>query len=110
MAQAARSGVSKDEVKAARCFQQACDAGDQQACVERAWILTRAEVGANDKKEAVASLESLCDGGFVPACTRLALVHVARPGAAARARAKSLLARACTGGDGEACQMAKGLR
>lgn len=103
-------GVSKDEAKGTRYLQQACESGDKPSCVERAWILTRAGAGAKDNKEGMTGLEALCDSGFLPACTRLALVHVAKPGATARARAKSLLARACTGGDGEACEMAKGLR
>ncbi len=104
------SAVSRDSTKAAGYFQQACDAGDKQSCVEGAWVLASAEGSAKNERAAIAILQPLCDDGFPPACTRLALINVAKPTAAARARAKSLLARACTGGDAEACQMAKTLR
>ena len=103
-------GLAKDATRAASYVERACGAGDRRACVERAWALARGEGLPKDEPKAIASLDGLCNEGFFPACTRLAYLHVAKPGAAERARAKALLARACEGGDQEACSMAKQLK
>jgi hypothetical protein len=47
---------------------------------------------------------------FYPACTRLGVFEASRVGARAHARAKALLARACEGGEQDACSLAKQLQ
>jgi TPR repeat protein len=103
-------GLAKDAVKAAEYVGKACDAGDKHSCVEGAWALARGEGVKKDEPKGMAALDALCNGGFLPACTRLAYIHVAQPTSAARARAKALLARACEGGEQDACTMAKQLK
>jgi TPR repeat protein len=102
--------VPKDATKAAEYLEKACDAGDKSACVRQAWALAQGEGVAKDERKAVAALDALCNGDFLPACTRLALVYVGKPTTAERTRAKALLARACDGGEQEACSLAKQLR
>lgn len=47
----------------------------------------------------------LCDGGYAEACTELAVIHGAKRTPKDLALAKSLLKKACAGGDARACQM-----
>ena len=103
-------GMAKDAAKAAIYVERACDAGDKRACVEHAWALARGQGLAKNEPKAMAQLEGLCDASFFPACTRLAYLHAAKPSAAEQARTKALLARACGGGEQEACSMAKQLK
>jgi TPR repeat protein len=103
-------GVAKDAAKAAGYVERACDAGDKRACVQHAWALARGEGLTKDEPKATAALDGLCNDGFVPACTRLAYLHAGKPSAAERARAKALFARACEGGEQDACSMAKQLK
>jgi len=104
------AGLAKDAAKAAGYVERACAAGDKNACVEHAWALARGEGVPKDEPKAVAALDALCTDGFFPACTRLGLVYAARPTSAARARAKALLARACEGGEQDACSLATQVR
>lgn len=103
-------GVPADGAKAAAYLQQACDAGDKKSCVEHAWALARGEGMAKNEPKAIASLEALCNADFLPACTRLALIHVANPSARHQARAKALLTRACEGGQQDACTFVQQLK
>jgi hypothetical protein len=103
-------GLKKDAARAAGYVERTCVAGDKRACVEHAWALARGEGLPKDEPKAAAALDGLCNEGFFPACTRLAYLNVGKPTAAARARAKALLARACEGGEQEACSMAKQLK
>jgi hypothetical protein len=103
-------GLAKDAAKAAGYVERACGAGDKRACVQHAWALARGEGLAKDEPKAKAALGGLCNDGFLPACTRLAYLHVGNPSLAEQARAKALLARACEGGEQDACSMAKQLR
>jgi Flp pilus assembly protein TadD len=100
------SGLPRDAAKAAGYVGQACDAGDRRACVDHAWKLIQGEGLAKDARTGVAALQALCDGAFYPACTQLAVFEAAKTGSAAHARAKALLARACEGGEEDACSMA----
>ena len=101
------TGLAKDAAKAAGYLERACAAGDKRACVEHAWKLIGGEGLAKDEPGGVAALQTLCDESFYPACTRLAVVEAGKAGAAARARAKALLTRACEGGEQDACSMAE---
>ena len=101
------TGLAKDAVKAAGYVGQACAAGDKRACVEHAWRRVGGDGVAKDEPGGLAALGKLCDESFFPACTRLAIAQAAKPGAAARGRAKALLARACEGGEQDACEMAR---
>jgi len=103
-------GIAKDPVKAAGYVGKACDAGDKNACVRQAWTLAQGEGVPKDEPKGMAALDALCNGDFLPACTRLALLHASKPASAARARARALLARACEGGEQEACSLAKQLK
>jgi tetratricopeptide (TPR) repeat protein len=103
-------GLPKDPAKAADCVARACAAGDKRACVEDAWARAHGESVPKDEAGAKADLDALCAQPFYPACTRLALVHAAKPGQADRARARELLARACQGGEADACSMAGRLK
>jgi TPR repeat protein len=105
-----KAGLAKDAAKAAGYTERACVAGDKHACVEHAWALARGEGLAKDEPKATAALDGLCKDGLLPACTRLAYLYVNKPSAAERARAKPLLARACEGGEQDACSMAKQLK
>ena len=105
-----QAGLAKDTAKAAGYVERACAAGDKNACVEHAWALARGEGLPKDEPKAVAALDALCTEGFFPACTRLGLIHAAKPTSAARARARALLTRACEGGEQDACSMARQLR
>jgi TPR repeat protein len=105
-----RGSVPKDASKAAEYLGKACDAGDRRACVRQAWALAQGEGVPKDERKGVAALDALCNGDFLPACTSLALVYVSKPTTAERARAKPLLARACEGGEQEACSLAKQLK
>jgi TPR repeat protein len=104
------TGLAKDAAKATGYVERACAAGDKRSCVEHAWNLIGGEGVAKDEPTGVAGLEKLCDEGFFPACTQLAVALAAKPGASGRARAKALLARACEGGEADACSMAKQLK
>jgi Flp pilus assembly protein TadD len=104
------TGLARNAAKAAGYVEQACAAGDRRACVEHAWRLVGGDGVPKDEPRGAAALEKMCDEGYFAACTRLAVVQAARPGAAARARAKALLARACDGGEVDACEMAKRFR
>ena len=57
----------------------------------------------------MGALGALCTDKFDVACTRLAVLHAAKPAPKDRARAKELLAQACEGGDAQACSLAKTL-
>jgi TPR repeat protein len=103
-------GLPKDAAKATVYRERGCAAGDKRACVEHAWALARGEGIPKDETRAVTALDTLCGGGYLPACTRLAFVYAAKPTAGDRARARALLARACEGGQEDACSMAKQLR
>jgi Flp pilus assembly protein TadD len=103
-------GLPKDDARAADYLGKACDAGDRNACVKQAWSLAMGEGVTKDEPKAISSLDALCSGDVLAACTRLALVYVAKPAATDRARAKPLLARACEGGEQEACSLAKQLK
>jgi Flp pilus assembly protein TadD len=104
------TGLPEDAAKAAGYIERACAAGDRSACVEHAWKRVRGEGRAKDEAAGVATLQALCDEGFYPACTRLAVVEAGKANVAARARAKALLARACEGGQQDACSMAEELK
>jgi len=103
-------GLAKDAAKAAGYIERACVAGDKRACVQHAWALARGEGLTKNEPKATAVLDGLCNEGFFPACTRLAYLHAGKPSAAERARAMALLARACEGGEQDACSMAKRLK
>jgi TPR repeat protein len=103
-------GLAKDAAKAAAYVARACDAGDKRACVEHASALARGQGLPKDEPKAMAALEGLCDANFFPACTRLAYLHAGKASAAEQARAKALLARACEGGEEDACSAAKQLK
>jgi hypothetical protein len=103
-------GLAKDAAQAAGYVDRACAAGDKPSCLDQAWSLARGEGRARNEPRGMAALDALCNGGFLPACTRLAMIQAAKPGALPRARAKALLARACAGGEADACSIAKGLR
>ena len=104
------SGLPKNAGKAAAYLERACSAGDKRACVEHAWKLVGGEGVAKDAPRGTSALQALCDASFYPACTRLAVVEAAKPNATARTRAKTLLARACEGGEQDACSMAGQLK
>ncbi len=78
--------------------------------MEHAWAQARGEGLPRAEPRARAVLEALCSDEVFTACTRLALLHAATPKASERARAKELLARACAGGEAEACRMARELK
>ena len=103
-------GLAKDDAKAADYLGKACDAGDRNACVQQAWALAKGEGVTKDEPKGIASLDALCSRDYLPACTRLALVYAGKPSPADRARAKPLMARACDGGEQEACSLAKQLK
>lgn len=103
-------GVPKDLARAAALLQRACELGDKRSCVEHAWAQARGEGLPRAEPRARAVLEALCSDEVFTACTRLALLHAATPKASERARAKELLARACAGGEAEACRMARELK
>jgi TPR repeat protein len=104
------SGLPKDAARAAGYVARACEAGDKRACVEHAWAEAHGEGVAKDEAGAHSALDALCADGFLPACTRLALLLVGKPGGADRTRALSLFARACAGGEADACSAAKQLK
>lgn len=101
------SGLAKDAARAAGYVERACAAGDKRACVQHAWVLARGEGITKDEPKATSALDGLCNQGFFAACTRLAYLYAGKPSAAARARAKALLTRACEGGEQDACSTAK---
>jgi Tfp pilus assembly protein PilF len=104
------TGLARDAAKAAGYLEQACAAGDKRACVEHAWKLVNGDGVTKDVPAGVAALQSLCDEAYYAACTRLAVVEAGKTGAKAHARAKALLARACQGGEQDACSMATQLK
>jgi TPR repeat protein len=103
-------GLAKDMAKSAGYVEQACAAGNKRACADHAWAQAHGDGLTKDEPKATAALDGLCQGGFLPACTRLAYLYVNKPSAAERARAKPLLARACEGGEQDACKMATQLK
>jgi TPR repeat protein len=100
-------GLAKNPAKAAGYTEAACLAGDKRECVQHAWLLARGEGLTKDEPNAIAALDGLCNDRFFPACSRLAYLYAGKPTLIARARAKTLLARACEGGEQDACTMAK---
>jgi TPR repeat protein len=101
-------GVPKDLARAAALLERACRLGDKRSCVEHAWAQAHGEGLPKAEPAARATLEALCSDEVFAACTRLALLHAATPKASELARAKELLARACAGGEAEACRLAQG--
>jgi len=77
--------------------------------VEHAWAQAHGDGVPKDEARAIAALDALCTTGSGPACTRLGLVYLAQPTAAARARAKTALSHACDKGESDACSMLKRL-
>lgn len=103
-------GLGRDAAKAAGYAEKGCAAGDQRSCVEHAWATLRGEGLPRDEAKGTAALDSLCTAGHFPACTRLGVALAGRQTARDLARAKTLLARACTGGEQDACALAKQVR
>lgn len=99
-----------DPARAVAYSAKACAAGDQRSCVEHAWATFRGEGVPKDEAKGTAALDVLCTAGHFPACTRLGVALAGKQTARDLARAKSLLARACTGGEQDACAMAKQMR
>ena len=104
-------GVPSDMAKAASYLQRACAAGDKRnACIEHAWMVMYGEGPAKDETKGAAALQGLCDEGTLEACTRLGVALMASPAAADRRRVKALFARACEGGQQDACSVATRMR
>jgi TPR repeat protein len=102
--------LGEDRAKAAAFLAKACAAGDQPSCVQHAWATFRGEGVPKDEAKGASALDALCTAGHYPACTRLGVALAGKQTARDLARAKTLLARACTGGEEDACAMAKQLR
>jgi len=102
-------GVAKDAPRAASFWQRACAAGDKHACVQHALGQARGEGVPQDVDQAMTTLDGLCREEFFAGCTQLALLYAGRPGAKDRARARELLAKACEGGEPDACGLAKSM-
>lgn len=103
-------GIPKDAARAAALLERGCSLGDKRACAEHAWAQARGEGLPKAESQARGLLGALCDDGVFVACTRLALLHAATPRTEARALAKELLAKACAGGEADACRMGQELR
>jgi hypothetical protein len=103
-------GLGKDLPRAAGYSEKGCALGDTHSCIEHAWATLRGEGLAKDEAKGTAALDGLCAADHLPACTRLAVALASKPAARDRARARALLARACTGGQQDACAMAKQLK
>ena len=102
--------LGTDAAKAAGYAEKACGAGDQRSCVEHAWATLRGEGLPKNEAKGTAALDALCTAGHFPACTRLGVALAGKQTARDLARAKTLLTRACTGGEQDACAMAKQIR
>ena len=103
-------GLGKDPAKAAAFQERACAAGDKPICVEHAWALMRGQGVPKNEARGTAELDGLCNDGFLPACTRLAVGLLGKPIASAQARARTLLTRACDGGEPDACSAIEQLK
>lgn len=103
-------GVPKDAARSAALLDRACRLDDKRSCVEFAWAQAHGDGLPKAEPAARALLEALCGDEVFLACTRLALLHAAVPKVGEQARAKELLARACAGGESDACRMVQGMK
>jgi tetratricopeptide (TPR) repeat protein len=102
--------LGEDFPKAAGWASKGCAAGDRHSCMRHAWATLRGEGVPKDEAKGAAALDTLCTEGHFPACTRLGVALAGKQTARDLARAKALLARACTGGEQDACALAKQVR
>jgi TPR repeat protein len=104
------NGLPEDVDESFRLMTLACDAGDENGCVERAWALGQGLGVTADETAAAATLEALCEEGVMPGCTRLGMMLASKPTPPNRKRATELFSRACEGGDRDACRFAEQLK
>ncbi|MET0555173.1 MAG: hypothetical protein ABW221_19175 [Vicinamibacteria bacterium] len=102
--------LGEDFPKAAAWAAKGCAAGDQHSCMRHAWATMSGQGVPKDEAKGAAALDALCTGGHLPACTRLGVALAGKQTARDLARAKTLLARACIGGEQDACALAKQIR
>jgi tetratricopeptide (TPR) repeat protein len=103
------NGLPEDVDESLRLMTLACERGDRNGCVERAWAVARGLGVTVDEPGAIATLEALCDEGVVPGCTRLGMILASRSTASDRERGLALFGRACEAGDRDACRFAEQL-
>jgi uncharacterized protein len=103
-------GVDRDETRAARLYEHACDMKDPSACVF-AGQMNEFERGVpKDDAKAADFYRRGCDLGWAPACYNLAIMFERGTGVPAdRGKAADLYQVACTAGAQQACDRARQL-
>jgi TPR repeat protein len=101
------SGVSKDLVRAAALFKQACDGGDSGGCLNFGLAYTWGVGVSKDGARAIALIKQTCDGGHAEACAWLGYFYLGdyseRIVPMDRSYAAQLFRQACEGGSPRGC-------
>lgn len=92
-------GVAKDFKRAAGLYQQACRLGDPEGCIEVGLYFKLGQGRARDSARAAGWFARACQLGSAEGCRRQA------GGDANLKRRRTLLEKACKGGDGIGCNM-----
>jgi len=101
-------GVTKDEARATKLYEQACDMKDPSACVFAGQMNEFEHGVVKDDAKAARFYERACDLGWAPGCYNLAIMYERGTGVpASRQKAGDLYQMACTAGAGPACDKAR---
>jgi TPR repeat protein len=100
-------GVAKDLPRAVKLYEQACEAKEFSFCYALGLLHQSGTELPKDLKKATLYYERACSGGDGKACTNLAVLVSADPGAASQSRAVELYRRACELNDELACENLK---
>ena len=99
-------GVEQDDVKAAKFYEKACDAGELSGCDSLASLYQN----SGEHAKATAIFERACEKGFGLSCYNLAQIYEAGVGATAdESKALELYVKACERGYAVVCYYLGGM-
>jgi len=97
-------GVSKDEARAARLFQRACELGDAGGCNNLGLAFQSGQGVPQDYERAMDWFERACSGGFAEGCNNQGALYEHGQGAPVNlGDAQRLYTQACRHGSGLGC-------
>lgn len=100
-----RAPAEKDEVRATRLYERACELGDAAGCLFAGQMYEYAHGVIKDDARATGLYQKACDVGWAPGCYNLAIMIEAGRGVPAdRVRALALYRGACQAGAKQACE------
>lgn len=97
--------ISKDEARAVRLLEQACEAGDARACGNLAFAFERGWAGRSDEARAAALYQKACDAGVALNCASVGVYYENGWGVKKdKGQASALFQKACAGGNAMGCR------